>query len=281
MLTSECSPQTFFVVCRIAPSASACRQKTWISSARAINEQVIRRTSPSSGQRTLGKWHPMKSAATTHLSSSEKLPCHYPLLPIYIISLTWYDIYGRGITSSNKEKAIHLAHRLYGITFWQMVNLLYMLSTRYSLKLHCIQQTWRTSLLYEKHVTKWVFHFFGVRSLKWLNNKNLGGEQLGNLVIYIFLVLDCLLASIRTNLPCPWSNVSSAEGHLAPSLMFNTVPSVLPLIFKSFPNAIQVLDDSFPNQSVFQPVWASLGVLMIPSKTDRKVGLQNILSLLL
>ena len=59
-------PQTFFVVWRIAPSALAREQKTWISSARAINKQVIRRTSPASGQRTLGKWCPMKSAATTH-----------------------------------------------------------------------------------------------------------------------------------------------------------------------------------------------------------------------
>jgi len=75
---SEHIPQTFFIVCRITPSASARRQKTWLSSARAINEQVIRRTSPASGQRALGKWHPMKIAATTHRSSSEKLPIQSP-----------------------------------------------------------------------------------------------------------------------------------------------------------------------------------------------------------
>ena len=42
------------------------------------NEQVIRHTSPASGQRALGKWRPTRSAATTHHSSSEKLPIRLP-----------------------------------------------------------------------------------------------------------------------------------------------------------------------------------------------------------
>jgi len=45
-LNSVSIPQTFSVACRIAPSASWCSYKRWISRARAINEQVIRRTSP-------------------------------------------------------------------------------------------------------------------------------------------------------------------------------------------------------------------------------------------
>jgi len=40
MLNSERIPQTFFIACRIVPSASVRRQKTWISSARAMNQQV-------------------------------------------------------------------------------------------------------------------------------------------------------------------------------------------------------------------------------------------------
>jgi len=71
---SECIPQTFFIACRITPSASARRQKMTISSVRAINEQIIHRTSLTSGQRTLEKWRSMRSVATTHLSSSKKLP---------------------------------------------------------------------------------------------------------------------------------------------------------------------------------------------------------------
>ena len=61
MLNSECIPETFFVACRIAPSASARRQKTSISSVRAINEQVIRHISPTSGKRALEKWRLTKS----------------------------------------------------------------------------------------------------------------------------------------------------------------------------------------------------------------------------
>ena len=55
-----------------------CTFSTWISSARAINEQVICCTSPASGQRTLGKWRLTKSEVTTHISSSGKLPIQSP-----------------------------------------------------------------------------------------------------------------------------------------------------------------------------------------------------------
>jgi len=53
MLSSERIPQTFFIACRIALSASRHSYKMWISRARATNEQVIRRTSPARGQSTL------------------------------------------------------------------------------------------------------------------------------------------------------------------------------------------------------------------------------------
>jgi len=75
---SERIPQTFSVACRIASAASARRQKTWISSARAINEQDTCHTSPANGQRTPGKWRPTESAVTTHLSCSVKLPIWSP-----------------------------------------------------------------------------------------------------------------------------------------------------------------------------------------------------------
>ena len=72
MLNSERIPQTFFVACRIAPSASARRQKTPISSVKAINEQVIHHTSPTSGQRTLEKWCSVNGVVTTRLPSSKE-----------------------------------------------------------------------------------------------------------------------------------------------------------------------------------------------------------------
>ena len=50
----------------------------WTSSARAINELVIRHTSPASGQRPLGKWRITRSVARTHLYSSKKLPIRSP-----------------------------------------------------------------------------------------------------------------------------------------------------------------------------------------------------------
>ena len=72
MLNSENIPQTFLVVCRIALSASRRSYKTWISRARAINEQVIRRTSPARGQSTHEKWHSAKGVVTTRFPSSEE-----------------------------------------------------------------------------------------------------------------------------------------------------------------------------------------------------------------
>ena len=82
-------PQTFSVACRIAPSASRRSYKRWISRARAINEQVICRTSPARGQSTLGKWHSVKGVVTTHFPSSEEQTTLYPKhssRPRYVIS---------------------------------------------------------------------------------------------------------------------------------------------------------------------------------------------------
>ena len=53
MLNSASIPQTFSAMCRIAHSAWRHSYKAWISRVRAINEQVIRRTSPARGQSTL------------------------------------------------------------------------------------------------------------------------------------------------------------------------------------------------------------------------------------
>jgi len=72
ILNSERIPQTFFVVCRIALSASRRSYKTWISRARAINEQVFRRTSPAGGSSTLEKWRSAKGVVTTRFPSKEE-----------------------------------------------------------------------------------------------------------------------------------------------------------------------------------------------------------------
>ena len=72
MLNSVSIPQTFSVTCRIALSASWHSYKTWMSRARAINEKVIRHTSPTRGQSTLEKWHSAKGVVTTHFPSSEE-----------------------------------------------------------------------------------------------------------------------------------------------------------------------------------------------------------------
>ena len=73
MLNSERIPQTFFVACRIAVSASRHSYKTSLLRARAINKKVIRRTSLARGQSTLEKWHSAKSVVTTRFPSSEEL----------------------------------------------------------------------------------------------------------------------------------------------------------------------------------------------------------------
>ena len=70
MLNSASIPQTF--TCRIALSASRRSYKTWISRARAINEQVIRHTSPARGQSTLEKWCSVKGVVTTRFPSSKE-----------------------------------------------------------------------------------------------------------------------------------------------------------------------------------------------------------------
>ena len=91
MLNSERIPQTFFVAyCRIAPTASARREKTWISRARAINEQVIRCTSPARGQSTLEKWRSAKGVMTTCFPSSDEqstLSPKHSSRPRYMIDL--------------------------------------------------------------------------------------------------------------------------------------------------------------------------------------------------
>ena len=74
-----------FVACR---KYSARSQKTWISSVRAISEQVIRCSSPASGIRTLEKWRSTKSVVTT--PSLAVRNCLYGL-PNIALALDIYD----------------------------------------------------------------------------------------------------------------------------------------------------------------------------------------------